>query len=326
MGLPLASDAQEWIQALAYWIFGKNFKLEHEVRKWIIELLGSNEAGDLTADLMLHGVAKRGYMIPHVMDMLAGTVGLDRSYVPTFDRSASISGGAMLPIEVGKLLGPPLQSPEKTIASQAQKASGAVFSTGFVAYNALYNSQLDWTDFKRWEGMFPRALRNVSQAVRAASSGGSRTKTGGNIVEYNVRDPQGAAEVIGMAMGYRPYRENYEWEKAMSKRDAAKMIDIRREQVMRQFGNAVLGKDPEERSKMQQAVREFNAQLQPEERGKAITSESLTQSVETRARDRALQERGLPVKKGDVPIYRREDQLYPGQNRTIRTVPKGMQP
>ena len=211
--------------------------------------------GSLTADLVLHGSAKRGFGVHDVGDMLFGT----NNPVPMFDRSKAVGFGGFLPVELDKFFGPPLQTTEKVLAQQGQKASGAVFGTAFAAYSALRETQLSWKDAKRWEAIMPRAMRNVSSAVRGAVSGGERTKTGGQIVEYDVRDPQGAAEVIGMGMGYSPYRKNYEWEKAMAKHDAAKMVDIRRTQIMGQFGNAVLGKDPEERAKMTQAVRDFNA-------------------------------------------------------------------
>ena len=96
---------------------------------------------------------------------------------------------------------------------------------------------------------------------------------------------------------------------------------------MGQFGNAVLGKDPEERAKMTQAVRDFNASLEGPEKAKAITSDSLTKSVETRARDRALKERGLSAKTSDIPIYRDvEEKLFPESNRTLRKVKSGLTP
>ena len=153
----------------------------------------------------------------------------------------------------------------------------------------------------------PRAFANVSKAGRAALEGGSRTKTGANIVNYDVRDPQQAAEVIGMGMGYMPYRQSYTWEQVMAQHDAAKMIDIQRTQIMGQFGNAMLGKDPEEKQKMREAVRYFNSNLQGPERAKAITSESLEKSVETKAKDRALQAQGLSPKTSERSALSRRD-------------------
>jgi hypothetical protein len=325
MGVPFAEELKQLLRIIGWLTFGKDFNLDHEARKYIIALLGE-ENGDTAADLMLHGIAKRGFGIHALGDMLAPTIGINNP-IPTFDRSKAVAFGSMAPIEFDKLLGPPLQSTDKAIAEQGGKASGAIFGVGFTAYSALRDTQLNWRDMKKWEALMPRAMRNVSMAVRGWTSGGERTKSGGNIIEYDVRDPQGAAEVIGMGLGYSPYRKNYEWEKAIAKHDAAKMIDIQRTQIMGQFSNAVLGKDPQEKAKMVEAVREFNKNLEGPERAKAITSESLEKSVETKARDRALQAKGLSPKTSDIPIYRDVGKtMFPGENRTLRKVPSSQTP
>jgi hypothetical protein len=325
MGVPFAEELKQLIRILGYYTFGKDFNIDHEARKYIIALLGE-ENGDTAADLMLHGIAKRGFGIHALGDMLAPTIGINNP-IPTFDRSKAVAFGSMAPIEFDKLLGPPLQSTDKAIAEQGGKASGAVFGVGFTAYSALRDSQLDWRDMKKWEALMPRAMRNVSMAVRGWTSGGERTKSGGNIIEYDVRDPQGAAEVIGMGLGYSPYRKNYEWEKAIAKHDAAKMIDIQRTQILGQWSNAALGKDPEEKSRMNEAVRNFNRGLEGPERAKAITSESLEKSVEKKATDRALQAKGLSPKTSDIPIYRDVGKtMFPGENRTLRKVPSSQTP
>lgn len=322
MGAPFAEELKQLLKIIGWMVFGKDWDITHEARKHIIELLGEKN-GEVAADLMLHGGAKRGFGMHDVGDMLFGT----NNPIPMFDRSKAMAFGGFLPVELDKFFGPPLQTTEKAVAEQAQKASGAIFGVGFAAYSAMRDTQLSWKDAKRWEAIMPRAIRNVSMATRGAVSGGERTKTGGQIIEYDPRDPQGAAELIGMGMGYSPYRKNYEWEKAMAKHDAAKMIDIQRTQIVGQFSNAVLGKDPQERASMLQAVRDFNKGLEGPERAKAITSDSLEKSVETKARDRALKERGLSSKTSDIPIYRDvESKMFPGQNRTLTKVKPGLTP
>ena len=125
MGLPLAAELKGLLNILAYWIFGKDFKLDHEARRMIIELLGAKN-GDYVSDIVLHGIAKRGYGMRAAADMLEGTVGVDIP-VPEFDRANSVSFGTFLPLELEKLLGPPLQSTDKAISEAAQRASGAMF-------------------------------------------------------------------------------------------------------------------------------------------------------------------------------------------------------
>jgi hypothetical protein len=307
MGAPGAEDLKEILRMLAWQLFGTDFKLDHEARKWVMELLGEKN-GDWASDLMLHGSAQKGYGIPALMDMLAGTVGVN-SPMPSFDRSKAISSGSILPVELGKIFGPPLQTPEKVISEQTQKAAGAVFGVGFAAYRALRSTQNDWNDFKMWESMMPRALASVSKAYRAGTEGGARTSTGSQVVKYDVRDPQQAAEVIGMGMGYTPTRQNYEWEKIMAGQD-----------------NAALGKTPSEKTKVIESIREFNHNLQPEERGKAITNDALKKSVQTKVEGRVMQEHGLSAHKSDIPILRREQKLYPNSQRELRKVKSSLTP
>jgi hypothetical protein len=66
--------------------------------------------------------------------------------------------------------------------------------------------------------------------------------------------------------------------------------------------------------------------LPPEAKGQAISSDTLRKSVETRARDRIIQEQGLPLHKKDIPIRREVDKLYPDSQRTIKKVPSNLTP
>jgi hypothetical protein len=325
MGLPGSDDAQDVVRALWYQLFKEDMKLEHEVRKLFIMWMGA-ENGNYTADLVLHGMARRGYGIPQVMDMLEGTVGVDIPF-PTFDRSKAGSFGSILPVDVDKLFGPPLQSVEKVIAEQGQKAVGPIFGLGYTTYKALFSAQADYKDFKNWEQMMPRALGNVSKAYRAWTEGGMRTSTGAQRVKYDVRDNEQMAEVIGMANGYNPFRQSYETEKAMAQYDAVKMIDIRREALMKQFGNAAIGRDQKEMERVRGGIRDFNQKLPQEHKSKAITSEGLEKSVRTRAEGRVLEEQGLSRQKTNIPVMRDvEQKLYPESYRELRKVPKGLTP
>jgi hypothetical protein len=288
-------------------------------------LLGKDGNGADVADLILHGASRKGFGIPATLNTVAGTAGIDFT-MPTFDRSKSISVGTLLPVELAKLFGPPLQSSEKALAEQGAKASGAMFGVGFAMYNALRDQQLNCNDTKRWERAMPRAIGNVAKAYRAYTDEGLRSRSGAERIKVDPRDNLGMAEIIGMGMGYTPYRQSLEGEKLMSKLDAVKIWDIRREDLMRQFGNAALGKDAAEKTRVIQGIREFNKTLPPEAKGKAITSETLEKSVENRATKRVMEEKGLSTKKSDIPIMRAEDKLYPESQRTTRPVPRGLTP
>lgn len=317
MGVPGADDLKEILRALAWQLFGKDFDLEKETRRLIIQLLGQDENGRMTADMVLHGVARQGYGIPAFMDMLGGTVGLDIP-MPRFDRSAAISAGTLLPVELSKLFGPPTQTADAAIAGQAQKASGAVFGAGFNIYKALVNQKLDADDRKRWERAVPRALGNVSKAFRVGTEGRERNQSGATIVKYDVRDTEQLMEVIGMGMGYTPFRQSLQWNRIMAMQEVVKLWDIRRTGLTKQMGNAVFGKDDKEIARVKEAITKFNEGLPPEARGKAITGETLKKSLDMQARQRNAQENESSVKRSDRPIMEEVGKLYPASQMVGR--------
>lgn len=320
MGLPGGDDLRELLKAIGWQMFGKDFDLDREARRMIIRMFGETETSREMADMILHGTARQGYGIPSFMDMLGGTVGVDIP-MPVFDRSASISAGTLLPVELGKLFGPPTQSQDAVIAAQAQKASGAVFGAGFNIYKALTNSKIDANDTKRWERAVPRALGNLAKAYRVGTEGKERTSTGSTLVSYDVRDPQQLFEVMGIAAGYTPYRQSLQWNRVMAGQEVTKLWDIQRTGLMKQMGNAVLGHDQKEIDKVRTAIQKFNTNLPTEARGKAITSDTLRSSLGTQARTRAAQEAELSVKKSDIPILQEVQKLYPeSQRTTVRKV------
>jgi hypothetical protein len=325
MGIPGAEDLKEILRALGYRLFGKDFDLEKEARRWMLELVGKDENGRDVADIVLNGIARRGFGIPAFMDMLGGTVGVDVP-MPTFDRSRAISAGTLLPVELGKLFGPPLQNPDEVISAQAQKASGAVFGAGFNIYKALTNSKLSWQDSKRWEKAVPRSLGSLAHAYRVGREGRERTNTGSTLVQYDVRDTEQLMEVLGIAAGYSPFRTSLQWDRVMAGRDAVKLWDIRREGLMKQMGNAVMGKDEKEQERVKGAIREFNSGLPDHARGKAITSDVLRQSIGTQARSRAAREAESSVRRSDIPILEEVQKLYPDSRAvSVRKVPGSRQ-
>jgi hypothetical protein len=318
MGLPGADDLEAAIKAIGYQMFGKDWDVEKEARKFVLELIGKDERGRELTDMIMHGVARKGFGIPQLMDMMGGTVGVDIP-MPTFDRSRAVGMGLMLPVDLAKLFGPQT-NPNDAIATEAQRASGAVFGLGFNIYRALTDAQLDMDDFKRWEKAMPRALQGVSKAYRAYSEGGERSRTGAQVVKYDVNDTEQMMEIFGMAAGYTPLRQSLTWDRIIAGTDAVKYWDIRRNGMMRQYDAA--RNDPIERESVMQSIRKFNESLPPEARGKVITSEALKKSMETRARARAAREAGSSVRKSDVPILRKVQELYPDANVTVRRVPQ----
>lgn len=324
MALPGADELKDILKALAYRFFGKDLDLEKEGRKLIIEMLGDDENGRQWAELIMHGAARKGYGIPLMMDLIGGTVGIDLP-MPTFDRSSSISMGTILPVDFS-VLGEQTQSTDALIAKQAQKVSGAFFGAGFNIYRALMNYKVDPDDTKRWERAMPRALGDLAEAYRVGTQGAETRADGSKSVTYDVRDPQQVAEVIGIGMGYTPYRKTLQREIDNAQYDAVKTWEIRQQSIIRQFGNAILGKDEAEIAKVKAALTKFNDSLPTEAKGFAVTGDMIQKSVETKATSRAYREEGLSTRERDIPVMQNAAKLYPESQRKLRKVKSGLTP
>lgn len=319
MAQPGAEDIEGIVKMVGWRLFGKDWDVEKEVRKLVIQLAGEDERGRQMADFVLHGAARRGFGWPQFFDMLGGTVGVDVP-MPTLDRSRAVSGGTLLPVDFGVLFGPPTQSTEQKIADQTQKASGALFGAGFNIYKAIVNERLDVDDAKRYERAVPRFMGSVTRSWRYWNEGMERSQTGAPVVKFDTRDWEQLMEIAAVAAGYMPLRVSGYWDKTIAKRDEDKLWDIRRQMLMKQAANALRGGDEKEIEGIRTAITTFNETLPEDARGKAITKKSLDASIKMRERQRQATETGVPMKKSSVPIYQAIDRLYPDYESIVKKV------
>lgn len=303
MGLPGAEDLKDIIRALANWLFGKDFNIEKETRRFITDILGTNKYNDFA----LHGLAKHGFGLPFVLNGLGNFVNAPK--VPEFDLSRAGSIGNILPVNIGKLM-IPAKDQNRVMVDESMRAGGVPGNVMGNIYKAVMSRESP-TDFKRWEKAVPRVLGNVSRAYRAFDEGRERNARGATIVKYDVRDPTQAIEVAGMALGFQPLRQTQTWDNIIAKMEVTNFIDMRREMLMRQMSEAVMSRNDKERDLMVTAIKKYNAELPQWAKAKSISSESLTRSLNTRVQARTRQEMGLPLQNSNVGIYNEIDRLYP---------------
>lgn len=319
--LPGWDDIRELVEAglkhLNY-----NVDLNVEMRRYIMQFTN----GKVPPDMVLHGLARRGFGLPALLDGL-GSYATGRpgrglllpepqkntpwlQSWPWLDRSKSITG-PLLPVEIGKMM-QPFQKTDKMIAEQAQRASGAAFSVFFNMYKAAMDPDLPATDWKRWEKAMPRAFGSVSKATRTFTEGKSRDRTGAPQIEYDVRDPEQLAEIIFQGLGYQTLREAQKWDQTSAIMEHKAFVAGTQKMLYSQLHEAIQSGNEEERAKVVEAIHKFNDQIRgTPDAGYTITSDSARKSIQTRARDRALKEMGLPPQKRDVPIYRDIQGLFP---------------
>lgn len=303
MGLPGAEDLLGLIKGVGYMFFGKDWDVEKEARELMVDSFGFDAEG---ADNLLHGTAREGFGLPAIL----GLLGVD--FLPEVDRSASVGFGRILPVNVNDIIGPNAGS-ERAVSASMRDAGGAVLGTGMQFWNALTSSPLPWDDPKRWESAVPRWMSNLSQMVRVAGEGRERSASGSTVLDFDRNEPGQMGEIIAMGLGYQPTRLARQWDRIIAQTDAVAYWDVSRQILLTQFDQAIQSGSQEDRDRVTEAIRNFNASLPDFARGKAITSESLRSSLMGRVQTRARQELGLPVRDTDVPIYREIQRLYPGE-------------
>lgn len=306
MGVPGAEDLRGIIKMLAYRIFGKDFDIEDEARKYVIEILD----GKIPPDLILHGAARRGFGVSSMLDM----VGVP---YPTFDRSRAIGLGTILPLDFG-VLGGPHKDTSRAIAESAQKASGAAFGVGFNLYKFLTDSQLSWSDSKRWQMALPRSLQSATKSFRYYTREEEVNRLGNRVVRFDTSDPRHLAEIVGQGMGYTPFRLAAQWDRIMAEREAVMYWNIRRETILRQLWESRT--DGKQYEHMLGVVRNFNGSLPEEARLKRIDAATIRQSFQARQRARTSQEGGIPRVRADIPLVREIQRRYPEAEVDVRTV------
>lgn len=332
-GLPGYDDLREILKAIMAWRFGKQYNMDHEIRKYVKEWAGD---GGIDGDLVLHGLAQRGFGVPAVLDLLGSFAtgipgrGLDPAKsgqnvpFPVFDRSRAVSLGPLLPLEVGKLFYP-TKDVNSTIAEQTQRASGAFWSVGFNMYKAVMDQDHALNDWKRWERAVPRALGNASKAFRAYTEERERGSKGGpnsaaTVIPYDPRDTEQMMEILGIAAGYTPLRQQTKWDNSMAKMELEKFYELQKSGLLQQLFEARKGGDEKEIEAVMDSIREFNGKLPDEGRGYRISADTVRSSMKTRERELQHREAGQPVQKAKRPISQYIDELFPAGAVDVRRV------
>lgn len=333
-GVPGYDDLKGIFRAIGIWFFGKDVNLDRMIRDWALQWFN----GTVAPDLVLHGLARRGFGLPALVDMMGSTFtgqpgrGLidpknphsTNVPVPVLDRSKAIGLGNILPLDIGKLM-TPTDKLDKTIAEETQRASGAVFSVGFNMYKAIMDRDSPAGDFKRWEKAMPRALSSVSRSYRAFTEGRERGGKGGpnsaaTIVPYDVRDTEQMLEAIAMGMGYQPLRQQAKWDIIMAQAESSAFYDMRKKDLLEEWFEALKGKDPKELDAMRAATIKYNQELPDYAKAMAISGDTIKKSMQTRERTVISRESGIPIQKTKIGISQEMQRLFPEATIDVRRV------
>jgi hypothetical protein len=297
-------ELEDILTAIGRGIYGNSFNLEREMRELITDLIPDDSK--LPPDLILHGIGRYGFGIPWAMKQ----AGVD--WLPTVDRSQSLSIQRVLPLGGVTSLLNPGSDWHQTLYDATQSVAGAAFGPMLAIANAMQGSDLSLTDMKRWEMAMPRAMRRTVEAGRLLIEGGERNAQGAKTMLYDTGDPQQVAEAIAIAMGYTTTRKSqfYDRREALYEIDA--YWDTARQMQLQNAYNAWFNdSDPEAKQYAMKQIREFNKQVKAIDPKKMITKETLKRSFSAKRKAKLnVEQKGLPqgVSPGVVDDV---DRLYP---------------
>jgi hypothetical protein len=315
MGLPGMEDLNGILKAVAWQLFGKDFDLEREARQFV------NDVTDGTIDpgLMLHGISREGFGFPAALDYLGEAVGVGDVPFPTLDESGSIGLGQISPVDFGQLLGP--NRDQTSAALQAtQQAAGAAFGMTFSMYKALTDSQHDWNDPQRWIRVMPAAMRNVTKAYQAYTTGVLRSQNGMPIQTFDVNDTEQMAEALAMGLGYTPLSVTSQYDRMGAIAEVKAYWQLRHDILMRQAVAAYTSGDREEFERQKQAIKNFNQMLPKELKVFAVTPDALGQSIRGNLKTQHGRLNNLPTNRQDAAVMRIVDETFPVMEVGRRTV------
>jgi len=160
----------------------------------------------------------------------------------------------------------------------------------------------------------PRALRDMSQAVRFAEEGRERSASGSTVLDFDIEDPEQLAEIIARAGGFQVTRLSRRWDRIIAQADAQSYWTGRRTALMGIYDEARWRGTEETRKEIIDRIVAFNREAP---KGLAITRQALQQSLARRDLARAKQEAGVPQSKMLGAIYRDVARRHPEDAPTI---------
>lgn len=305
-GLPGSDDLNELIKLAARRGLGINFNPQKEMRKFVHSITRGTIFDQVGPDLAMHGISRYSFG----MGLMAEGWG-----VPRFDASVNGSMAKIVPglAELARNLSTVShQSTWKDVtADLAKNVAGAGFGQMFALLKFL-QAPPGSDEWKKWEGILPRAAKAVSKAYRYASKGEETTSTGAKFVGFNVRDPDDRATIIAQALGFNPTKVTAKWEAVLSVSDDIKFYQSRRLSLLAQLDDAVRTKDVQGIKDINKAIVDYNKEMKTLNLvGLGLDGDIIRQSLQMRARNRIQMELDIPQMKKTLPFVQEQRKLWP---------------
>lgn len=303
-GLPFSDDLDRLLNGLARLLFGKDFSIQREARVFVRSLTQDTFLDKTGPDLFMHGISRysfgpglfqEGYGVPKFDASSLGTMGkLIPGFTPGMD--ALMRG----------------QKASEVMGEITQDIAGAGFGQMFTLMKLLGSSP-GTEEWKQWEKMLPRTLKGASKGTRYGVTGQETNTKGSVIQKFDATDPDDIATMAAQFLGFTPTELSEKYEAQRSAFDLQMYYKTRRLGLYGQLDYAVRKKDPEAKADVLTAIKKFNAEVKDAKHyGMVITSEGISKSLNTRARNRAIEAKGIPASKASRSFAKEAQDQYPG--------------
>jgi hypothetical protein len=302
-GLPGAEDLDELVRALARRLFGKDFSIEDKARELVNGLVQGTPLDEVGPDLFLHGISRYSF----------GPGLLQESFgIPQFDASANGSMGRIVPGLAGTLRAYGRGDDWQSVTAEAVKgAAGAGFGLTWPMLQFL--SSGEFSDWKKWEAVMPRAVKAASKSARFAVTGEETTKSGATMAQFDMSDPDDIATVIAQGLGFTPTKLSAKWDLVGEQWDKLEFYQNEKASLHLQFYETIRKKDKEARAEVIKAIKAYNEEVKRlKAPGLAITTQGLKTSIEKRAKGLVAKEAGIGLTPGATQLNRSIEMMHPG--------------
>lgn len=308
MGLPGAEELKWMMRMIGRMFFGKDFNIEEQVKKFLMAMLGEEDNIAEWGDTILHGMSRRGFGVPALMQHLGvpgPKAGDDTGVAGMIDMSRALSLGRLSPVDIDTAL--TQRSPDAIISKGVQQALGPVYGYPFNVFKYMAG---DWGDRKNLERMLPRQLAAMSKAWRAFDEKKEVDSRGYTVVDYDRTDPWQMAEVAALALGFQPLRVTRAWDRRLAQMEAETYIDVRRNMLLQQHFQT--REDPDAQDKVKIAIENFNEMISDGPFvGKKIDGKVLVESMRNKMKEENALQTGIPQERSNIPIAQEVMKLYP---------------
>jgi len=310
-GFPGSDDLNELLKFIGKKLFGLDWDVQQHARKYARELTRGTVMDEVGPDLLLHGISRYGFGLGLLPEGWA---------LGKFDASANGSLGKLIPGAYEALHAANTKAkPDQFVSDTMQRMSGAGF--GFI-FNFLQWGMENpgTTDSHKWESMLPRSARSAAKAWRLYSDEAETTRQGAKIVKFDVQDPEDLAAIGFQALGFSATKNTAKWEQLREQKDQLQLYTAERAQLYAQMDRAIRSKDAGAVKDITKAIQDYNVSVKEVDPSMQVPVARVIQSVQQRIRGRAMQEMGLPTQKGQVPVARRIQDMFPNvEAERVRT-------